>query len=107
VLKSALDYRDYNLGVYGIDLPMINPWSSRPAIIDVVLGLFYSSTGAVESSFAPMSASEGTNQEPSTQLPELAALLFVCIQERLDWLGRFASVVRVISYIVLIRSFLV
>lgn len=89
MLKSALDYRDYNLGVYGIDLPMIKPWTSTPAVIDVVLGLFDSTTGVAQSP-TPASAAEQRSREPNTQLPELAAILFVCIQERLDWLGRYA-----------------
>ncbi|KNZ71793.1 Nucleoporin [Termitomyces sp. J132] len=85
VLNSAFDYRDYNLQVYGIDLPMITPWSSKPAVIDVVLGLFDATTKAIE---APSSGHRTkSDSEPGTQLPDLAAALFTCIQERLDWLG--------------------
>ncbi|KAG6874188.1 hypothetical protein C0995_003734 [Termitomyces sp. Mi166 len=84
-LNSAFDYREYNLQVYGIDLPMIRPWSSKPAVIDVVLGLFDATTKAIE---APSSGHRAkTDSEPGTQLPDLAAVLFTCIQERLDWLG--------------------
>lgn len=86
ILNSAFDYREYNLQVYGIDLPMIRPWSSKPAIIDVVLGLFDATTKAIE---APSSGYRtNTDSEPGAQLPDLAAVLFTCIQERLDWLGR-------------------
>ncbi|KAG6900855.1 hypothetical protein C0993_009973 [Termitomyces sp. T159_Od127] len=84
-LTSAFDYREYNLQVYGIDLPMIRPWSSKPAVIDVVLGLFDATTKAIE---APSGVHRTTtDSEPSAQLPDLAAVLFTCIQERLDWLG--------------------
>lgn len=67
---------------------MIKPWSSRPAVIDVVLGLFDATTKAIDSP-APGSENRGGNTEPSIQLPDLAAILFACIQERLDWLGRY------------------
>ncbi|GLB34911.1 putative non-repetitive/WGA-negative nucleoporin C-terminal [Lyophyllum shimeji] len=85
VLDSALDYREYNLGVYGVELPMIKPWTSRPAVVDVLLGLFDATAKAVD---VPSRENEANrNAEPNTQLPELAATLFACIQERLDWLG--------------------
>jgi nuclear pore complex protein Nup133 len=87
VLQSALEYRDYNLGVYGINLPMIDPWTSAPAIIDVVLGLFESTTQILDSS-AQAGVSLQQNSQSNNQLPELATVLFACIQERLDWLGR-------------------
>ncbi|EGO21494.1 hypothetical protein SERLADRAFT_451525, partial [Serpula lacrymans var. lacrymans S7.9] len=85
ILKSALDYRAYNLGVYGIDLPMIKPWTSRPAVIDIVLALFDTTTKAVES---PISDDVATKlkSELSLQLPALASILFSCILERLEWL---------------------
>ncbi|KAF9464745.1 hypothetical protein BDZ94DRAFT_1161306 [Collybia nuda] len=86
VLQSAFDYREYNLGVYGVDLPMIKPWSSRPAIIDVILGLFDATTKVVDSVIL-----EGEDMDksvdPNMQLPGLATILFACIQERLSWLG--------------------
>ncbi|KAG5635761.1 hypothetical protein H0H81_010181 [Sphagnurus paluster] len=86
VLNSAFDYREFNLGVYGIELPMIKPWSSRPAVIDVVLTLFDATTKAVN---PPSRGPTAVNKdaEPNSQLPELAAALFACVQERLDWLG--------------------
>ncbi|KAJ7285784.1 hypothetical protein C8J57DRAFT_1431461 [Mycena rebaudengoi] len=90
VLQSALEYRDYNLGVYGINLPMIDPWTSAPAIIDVVLGLFESTTQILDSS-AQAGVSLQQNSQSNNQLPELATVLFACIQERLDWLGSAAA----------------
>jgi nuclear pore complex protein Nup133 len=67
---------------------MIKPWSSQPAIIDVVLGLFDTTTKAIDSSTPGDDTNDNT--EPNIQLPDLAAILFACIQERLDWLGRYA-----------------
>lgn len=82
-----MEYREYNLGVYGILLPMIDPWTSSPAIIDVIIGLFESTTGVLDSS-ARSGVILERNNHSKNQLPELATVLFACIQERLDWLGR-------------------
>ncbi|KAI0636924.1 Non-repetitive/WGA-negative nucleoporin C-terminal-domain-containing protein [Trametes polyzona] len=86
ILQSAQSYREYNLGVYGITLPMIDPWTSQPDIIDLVDELFNATTQLVE---APSGDSESAESKkvPRQQLPELAACLFQCIQERLDWLS--------------------
>ncbi|KAK0500496.1 hypothetical protein EDD18DRAFT_1307884 [Armillaria luteobubalina] len=87
LILSAFDYREYNLGVYGIDLPMINPWTSDINVIDVVRGLFDTATNLVES----VTASAGhaiRDDETAEQLPELAAILFACMQERVDYLSR-------------------
>ncbi|KAF9227508.1 hypothetical protein BS17DRAFT_746046 [Gyrodon lividus] len=84
-LQAAISYRAYNLGVYGIDLPMIKPWTSRPAVIDAVLKLVDAVT-RVATEGAGASASS-TTKEVVDMLPELATLLFACVQERLNWLG--------------------
>ncbi|KAJ7046830.1 hypothetical protein C8F04DRAFT_1227029 [Mycena alexandri] len=86
VLTSALEYREYNLRVYGILLPMIDPWTSSPAVIDVVLGLFESTTKVLDSSTRAGVVLE-QNSYAHSQLPELATVFFACIQERLDWLS--------------------
>ncbi|KAF8964670.1 hypothetical protein BDZ97DRAFT_1660027 [Flammula alnicola] len=85
VLRSAFQYRAYNLGVYGIELPMLKPWSSIPSIIDTILSLFDLTTKAVEST--PGYSARGQDKEPSSQLPSLASVLFESIKERLDWLS--------------------
>ena len=90
MLKAAIDYRNYNLRVYGIELPMLKPWTSRNSIVEIVMGLFDTTTKLVES---PSADSEAVRMstEPNQQLPELASALFSCIRERLDWLGRYVS----------------
>ena len=91
MLKAAIDYRNYNLRVYGIELPMLKPWTSRNSIVEIVMGLFDTTTKLVES---PSADSEAVRMstEPNQQLPELASALFSCIRERLDWLGRYVSI---------------
>ncbi|KAH9900978.1 Non-repetitive/WGA-negative nucleoporin C-terminal-domain-containing protein [Cubamyces lactineus] len=86
ILQSARNYREYNLGVYGIVLPMIDPWTSQSVTINIVVELFHVTTQLVE---APSGDSDTADSKkvPRSQLPELASCLFRCIQERLDWLA--------------------
>lgn len=62
---------------------MIKPWTSRPAVIDAVLKLVDSVTKV-----ATASGGNNTGKDVVDMLPELATLLFACVQERLDWLAR-------------------
>lgn len=89
VLSSAINYRAHNHEVYGIAMPMIRPWTSKPTVIDVLLSLFEASTKTDDS----LEVRKTTNNltEEDSHLPELASSLFECIQERLAWLGRFAN----------------
>ncbi len=83
ILRSAFQYRAYNLGVYGIEPPMIQAWTSRPGTIDTALSLFDLTTKAVES----LGSGRIRDREPSSQLPALAAVLFESLKERLNWLS--------------------
>lgn len=62
---------------------MIKPWTSRHAVIDALLNLVDSVT-----KMGNDSGSNSTRKDVVDMLPELATLLFACIQERLDWLAR-------------------
>lgn len=88
MLKAAIDYREYNLGVYGIELPMLKPWTSKNSVVEIVMGLFDTTTKLVQSPSAD-SETDRMSSEPNMQLPELASILFSCIHERLQWLGRY------------------
>lgn len=57
-------------------------------IVDIVNELFQRTTLLVETPSGDSEAAE-SKKVPRQQLPELAACLFRCIQERLDWLGRW------------------
>ncbi|CCM02415.1 uncharacterized protein FIBRA_04513 [Fibroporia radiculosa] len=85
ILQSAISYRIYNSGVYGIELPLLDPWSSQPNIIEVVFELVIATTKVVETP-SPDAESTQTRVQLREQLPELASTLFTCIQERLRWL---------------------
>lgn len=81
ILQAALSYRAYNLAVYGVELPMIKPWTSRPSAIDGVLKLVDTATR-----FALDPSKANTKSASRDLLPELATVFFACVQERLDWL---------------------
>lgn len=70
---------------------MIKPWTSRPAVIDVLLKLVDSVTKV-----ATVTGGNNTGKDVVDLLPELATLLFACVQERLDWLARQALLVFII-----------
>ncbi|KAG2157173.1 hypothetical protein DEU56DRAFT_7542 [Suillus clintonianus] len=82
ILQAALSYRAYNIAVYGVELPMIKPWTSRPSVIDGVLKLVDTATR-----FALDPSKVNTKNASRELLPELATMFFACVQERLDWLG--------------------
>jgi nuclear pore complex protein Nup133 len=71
---------------------MLKPWTSRNTVIEIVMGLFDTTTKLVES---PSADSEAVRMgsEPNKQLPELAAVLFSCVHERLEWLRRFVYII--------------
>lgn len=85
ILQSALDYRNYNQGVYGIELPLIEPWTGQPAIIDVVSDLFDMTAKLVESQ-ATETGPDASKAQAKAQLPELGMTLFACYSEWLQWL---------------------
>lgn len=81
VLQSAVNYRDYNLGVYGIELPLIQPWTSEPIVIDIVSDLFDATAKLIDSPSAP------SVPTLRTQLPDLASVLFASFHEWCAWLS--------------------
>ncbi|GBE81938.1 hypothetical protein SCP_0403120 [Sparassis crispa] len=85
VLQSAINYREFNMGVYGVERPLIDLWSSKPALIDIISELFDTTARLVESP-SPDSAAAQAKSGPRGQLPQLATSLFASIQERLEWL---------------------
>ena len=82
--------------MYGIDLPLIQPWTSEPAVIDIVSHLFDLSAKSLDAAAASSSGvtpvptsshSLTSTQSLRNQLPELASTLFVCHAEWLAWLN--------------------
>jgi nuclear pore complex protein Nup133 len=76
---------------------MIKPWTSKPAVIDMVLDLFETTTRILESPTDLDTADRSAKSEPMRQLPELASLLFATIYERLEWLRRYVYFITVHS----------
>jgi nuclear pore complex protein Nup133 len=81
-LGSALKFRESKAGVYGLELPMLEAWTSSRPMIALVSTLFNTTAEKVDTSGSQTSS----NEEPHSQLPELASILFACYQERLDYL---------------------
>lgn len=75
-------HREQNVITYGIDLPMIDAWTSTSSIIDGILALFETTTRIADSPAAANQAARGS--ELHNQLPELAEILFACITQRLE-----------------------
>ncbi|KAH9043103.1 hypothetical protein EDB85DRAFT_1855669 [Lactarius pseudohatsudake] len=84
ILNSAFEYRDYNASVYGVGLPFVKPWTSKPEVINVVLELFDVTTTYLQS--IGESSGEHSSREPNSQLPDLASALFASVHERMSWL---------------------
>ena len=82
-LNSALDFRKEHRQLYAISLPMVNPWTSKSEIIEMLLGLFDATKRLLEGA----SSSDPAAVEPRGQLSPLAGLIFVCVTERLEWLA--------------------
>ncbi|KAJ3934928.1 MAG: hypothetical protein NXY57DRAFT_593318 [Lentinula lateritia] len=79
VLTAAFKHRDHNVITYGLDLPMINPWTSTSSIIDGIIALFDTTTG--------ISTVVTKDSELHHQVPELAEVLFACISQRVERLA--------------------
>ncbi|KAH8116942.1 Non-repetitive/WGA-negative nucleoporin C-terminal-domain-containing protein [Phellopilus nigrolimitatus] len=85
IMQSTWNYRDTNSGIYGLAKPMLNSWTSTPPVIDIVLDFFnLADKRLVET--PPENAENAIVREVRSQLPKLAAVVFRCFQERLEWL---------------------
>lgn len=72
--------------MYGVELPFVKPWTSKPEVINVVLELFDATTTYVQD--LGDSPDEHKAREPNSQLPDLASALFASVHERMDSLQR-------------------
>ena len=77
--------REQNWGIYGLTDPLINPWTSRQHVIDIVNELFLDTTRFIEQPSSEVEQPRGRVQAKK-QLPELASALFLLYSERLQWL---------------------
>lgn len=96
---AALRHREQNIITYGIDLPMIDPWTSTSSIIDGILALLDTTTRIVDS---PAAANK-VAKDSDSQLPDLAEVLFACISQRLE---RLAMLVVQLSTLYLLLNLL-
>lgn len=71
---------------------MIDPWTSQPAVIEIVNELFETTSRLVEKPAGEAAPTPSIKQARS-QLPELASVLFASYAEWISWLGRFVDYV--------------
>lgn len=102
ILTSAVEYRKYNLGVYGIELPIQDPWTAQTQTIDFIVQLFELTTKVVDASASGVGMDDGSvavRDIPRMQLAELASVLFACCHERLEWLRRSVYYLGLVSLV--------
>ncbi|KAH8833666.1 Non-repetitive/WGA-negative nucleoporin C-terminal-domain-containing protein [Flagelloscypha sp. PMI_526] len=84
VINSALEYREHNLKVYGVEFPMSRPWTSEVGIIDLTVNLFETTVKFLDAT--RVTSNDRLYERPRAQLPEMVAVILGCVRERLDWL---------------------
>ena len=88
ILDSAIRCREENYGLYGISPPLISPWTSLPAVIEIINELFDNTARLIEQPSSEAEQPAGRVQAKE-QLPQLAAALFQAYYERLEYLRRY------------------
>jgi nuclear pore complex protein Nup133 len=86
ILRSASDYRSFNKGVYGLEFPIVKPWTSTVQILDIASEFFEATTKLVES---PSTAAEPSvsRKYAKSQMADLADTLFWAFREQIEWLS--------------------
>ena len=89
VINSALEYREHNLKVYGVEFPKSRPWTSEVGIIDLTVNLFETTVKFLDAT--RVTSNDRLYERPRAQLPEMVAVILGCVRERLDWLTTYAT----------------
>jgi hypothetical protein len=92
VLTSAIEHRKYNLSLYGVELPVHDPWTAQMRTINQVVDLFELTTAVARAHKTSGSTDAVTEGMIRMQVAELASVLFKCCYDRLEWLKRLATV---------------
>ncbi|KAI0035097.1 hypothetical protein K488DRAFT_44136 [Vararia minispora EC-137] len=87
ILDCALEYREYNKGVYGLELPLLDPWTSGDHIMNALLKVYESNLHFVSGA---SDYGSDTDIELKSRLPNFAAVIFACFTERIGYLTSFA-----------------
>jgi len=89
-LTSAIEHRKYNLSLYGVELPVCDPWTAQTRTINQVVDLFELTTAVAHAHKTGGSVDAVTEGMIKMQMAELASVLFKCCYDRLEWLKRSA-----------------
>lgn len=88
ILTSAIEHRKYNLSLYGVELPVYDPWTAQMRTINQVTELFEVTKAVVHAHRTSGSVDTIAEGMIKTQVAELASVLFRCCYDRLEWLKR-------------------
>ena len=90
-MQTAFQFRADHYQVYGIAFPMYAPWTSRVQTLDVLFDMFDATAKVVEHKAANDPPVSIKDQLPSSQLPDLASLLFQGFSERISYFARLET----------------
>lgn len=88
ILTSAIEHRKYNLSLYGVELPVYDPWTAQTRTINQVVELFELTTAVLHAHRTSGSVDTVTEGMVKMQVAELASVLFKSCYDRLEWLKR-------------------
>ena len=88
ILASAIEHRKYNLSLYGVELPVADPWTAQTRMINQVADLFDLTADVIHDYSTSGSVDTITEGMVKMQVVELASVLFKCYYDRLEWLKR-------------------
>lgn len=88
ILGSAIEHRKYNLSLYGVALPVYDPWTAQMRTINQVSELFELTAAVVHAHRTSGTVDAVTEGMVKMQVAELASVLFKCCYDRLEWLKR-------------------
>lgn len=90
-MTSAIEHRKYNLSLYGVEIPLYDPWTAQIRAINQVVELFELTTAVAHAHKTNGSADSVTEGMIKMQMAELASVLFKCCYDRLEWLKRHVA----------------
>jgi hypothetical protein len=90
ILTSAIEHRKYNLSLYGVELPVSDPWTARTRTINQVSELFDLTAAVVHAYRTSGSVDTITEGMIKMQVVELASVLFKSCYDQLEWLKRYS-----------------
>jgi nuclear pore complex protein Nup133 len=70
------------MGVYGLELPLIDPWTSSGLLLNALIEIEDTTDDWVWANRDTLNA----DTEPKSQIPELVSVIYGCFSERIEYL---------------------